>query len=524
MTIVRCPRCRDEVTLPDKASPRALVRCPLCLEEYLLAEVLADAPPALIIIGGEVPAEMLAPPGKGWGEPQASAEYQLKEEDAPALQAGNGALHQPADLASSSIAVGPSTGLRPATRVARPRRAEKSVVAEAVKVVAGGVIGLSLGLLVLWWGFRRDPLELGPTFAAYVPWLVPSQFRGSGGTGANGSMPRPTPPSMNVPDGPSANGGRLPRRGAKSRKEVSSPDRAASEGELQTLPLLEEPGTKPAAPELSVPLELPPERPGGSKARPSARPDPTAEAGRAPAPQPQPDKESRPPGSESAQDSSAQPTASPMPDLRDLLDLSFPAHSEESPLAKLLPPSPLADTVAAVAAAQAALRDYEAQKRDDAAGRQKAFAAWYAALGQVAQTLGAVPVEDEDPPARQALLHPLLDSLEVSPGKRSAAAHLTIEHWPQTTHGQGLLAVGKVAQCFEQGPPYRLLLAVQVRDRSLTLPLVLGTRPTDFCQVDDELVVLGRVVEQPHERLAGYADEHPKALWVCLARRVAPAP
>ena len=38
MTIVRCPRCRDEVSVPAKATARALVRCPLCLEQYLLAE------------------------------------------------------------------------------------------------------------------------------------------------------------------------------------------------------------------------------------------------------------------------------------------------------------------------------------------------------------------------------------------------------------------------------------------------------------------------------------------------------
>src|SRR5688572_30429621 len=62
MTIVRCPRCRDEVSLPPKATGRALVRCPLCLEQYLLAEAMAGAPPALVIIGGEVEQAAIAPP------------------------------------------------------------------------------------------------------------------------------------------------------------------------------------------------------------------------------------------------------------------------------------------------------------------------------------------------------------------------------------------------------------------------------------------------------------------------------
>ena len=35
--------------------------------------------------------------------------------------------------------------------------------------VVGGVMGLALGLLVLWWVFRRDPLELGPPIATRVP-------------------------------------------------------------------------------------------------------------------------------------------------------------------------------------------------------------------------------------------------------------------------------------------------------------------------------------------------------------------
>ena len=57
MTIVRCPRCRDEVTVPRHAGSGSLVRCPLCLEQYLLSEALANAPPPLILLsrGAEEP-------------------------------------------------------------------------------------------------------------------------------------------------------------------------------------------------------------------------------------------------------------------------------------------------------------------------------------------------------------------------------------------------------------------------------------------------------------------------------------
>src|SRR5688572_2935447 len=76
MTIVHCPRCRDEVTVPAKASPRALVRCPLCLEEYLLAEALAEMPPALLVVGGEMEEEP-ALVGGGSVAAEAGGDYSL---------------------------------------------------------------------------------------------------------------------------------------------------------------------------------------------------------------------------------------------------------------------------------------------------------------------------------------------------------------------------------------------------------------------------------------------------------------
>src|SRR5690348_5837964 len=50
MSIIACPRCRDEVMLPPNASPQARVRCPLCRDEYTLSEALAKMPPMLIVV------------------------------------------------------------------------------------------------------------------------------------------------------------------------------------------------------------------------------------------------------------------------------------------------------------------------------------------------------------------------------------------------------------------------------------------------------------------------------------------
>ncbi len=158
MTIVRCPRCRDEVTMPAKATSRALVRCPLCLEQYLLAEALGNAPPPLVIIGGEV--EQAA----------------IEAADADGIEY---------EVADALVGRGPAAGsLRPARPMvrplARPRKKEKNGLVLLVNYVLGGVLGLSLGLLLLWWGFGRDPLELGPKTAEYAPWIVPARFHGKG--------------------------------------------------------------------------------------------------------------------------------------------------------------------------------------------------------------------------------------------------------------------------------------------------------------------------------------------------------
>jgi hypothetical protein len=157
MTIVHCPRCRDEVTVPPRATPRALVRCPLCLEQYLLSEALVNAPPPLVIIGGEV---------------ETSA---ITQSDEPEYRVSVPPAHEFIRPAATPLVI-PRSVIQ--TR-SRPRRPEKSGLILLVNYVVGGVMGLAMGLLVLWWGFRKDPLELGPRFAQYVPWIVPTQFHGT---------------------------------------------------------------------------------------------------------------------------------------------------------------------------------------------------------------------------------------------------------------------------------------------------------------------------------------------------------
>jgi hypothetical protein len=165
MTIVRCPRCRDEVTVPPRAGGGALVRCPLCLEQYLLSEAIAQMPPALVMVSENIRDGFAAPVVEETEVP-AGDEYLL-----------SGVGTAPLVTPTTRDALAAATALRLSRR---PRSAQREThfLVEMAKVTLGGIAGLLLGLLVLWWAFRTDPLELGPSVARQVPWIVPASLQG----------------------------------------------------------------------------------------------------------------------------------------------------------------------------------------------------------------------------------------------------------------------------------------------------------------------------------------------------------
>ena len=50
MSVSRCQRCQEEITIPPGLAPSSEVQCPLCQDVFELAEVLDAAPPALIVV------------------------------------------------------------------------------------------------------------------------------------------------------------------------------------------------------------------------------------------------------------------------------------------------------------------------------------------------------------------------------------------------------------------------------------------------------------------------------------------
>jgi hypothetical protein len=243
MAIVRCPRCRDEVTVPPAATSRALVRCPLCLEQYLLSEALANAPPLLVIIGGEVPQAAIERSAAESHAVTVGHDYRLAETFAhsPDTHWGHAAAETLAPRAPAGL-VG-----------RRARKRGPNSILLTLSWIGGGALSLVLAPLILWWIFKRDPVEIGPTVAAYAPWAVPQQFHGSPATTNADSEPaqRPAPRrSKKVTAEPKPETDQAPESSEPQSESKQDDEPAASAGdatEIRFKPI--EPGvaTKDAA-------------------------------------------------------------------------------------------------------------------------------------------------------------------------------------------------------------------------------------------------------------------------------------
>ncbi len=181
MTTVNCPKCDEKVRVPNDASSAARVQCPLCVEEFDMAEALEKLAPMLVVLNDPgAPAVSTASTDVAFSDNDLVAEA---DEDAAvpefSFEAPAAARTGAPEFAfeSGSATSGSSAS---AARRARAQRPQKSAIKEMAKVVGGGVIGLTIGQLILWWlpgSLKRDPLELGPKIPAFAAFLVSPQFR-----------------------------------------------------------------------------------------------------------------------------------------------------------------------------------------------------------------------------------------------------------------------------------------------------------------------------------------------------------
>ena len=180
MTIANCPRCCEQVSIPDNATEEATVQCPLCQEEYSLGEALSQLPPTLIVlsdIGATSTPITTDEDDSSWEE------LNLDENDADEIALAPMGAAAPAaafDFTSGSTTAGGKTTstIRPSSRSRKPKG---SPIKSVLSIVIGGMMAFPIAQLILWYlpGDLKRDFGAGPIVAQYVPAIVPAKFRGS---------------------------------------------------------------------------------------------------------------------------------------------------------------------------------------------------------------------------------------------------------------------------------------------------------------------------------------------------------
>ncbi len=179
-TITTCPECEQQVTLPAQAHPQMRVLCPLCQAEYQLDEVLRRLPPQLVVLDAAGAATVWTADDEA--EAESEAWTPLGANEALALQTSDSSSAQALDFGEHGEPnyevgrPGPEAmrGIPTMAPLPGPRR-RPSIVRQLVGVVGGGVLGLGLGYLALLWlgGPHKDFLGVGTKLPAF---MVPAAF------------------------------------------------------------------------------------------------------------------------------------------------------------------------------------------------------------------------------------------------------------------------------------------------------------------------------------------------------------
>lgn len=162
-SLATCVRCGGPVTVPTDANV-IWVRCPHCGEDYPADQlVLVEAP--------EI--EVVPPPALVLGD---------SEQQRSSLHSSSDhGLSVPAPTVTTLVEEKIVQIRSPEPSRTPRRRRQKKDPNSFIKVALGGIMGLVIGQLILWWlpqPYRTDPMQLAPKVPTALAFLVPAELRG----------------------------------------------------------------------------------------------------------------------------------------------------------------------------------------------------------------------------------------------------------------------------------------------------------------------------------------------------------
>jgi hypothetical protein len=475
------------------------------LDEFLLAEVYQALPPFLEVVddpGEEISsAESAASTeASGFASPDASD----LAEPAPAFS-----IDRSRDVSPGTSA--PSTKRRRGP--ARPQRKKKNAAVEVVKIVLGGIAGLVIAQLLLWWmpwqNLRRDPFGLGPSVAGYAPWLVPARFRGGRGTDASAvgadSAAHHQFDAANTGH-PSASG--LPQRDfgdledlGQSPSASSVGDKPATEKRSDDAPLVaaEEDAFELTPDPLAPITELPPSVETAELGDDLFEVHPPMELSSDLETNPSLDVESDPIPADLESGSSPKPGPAAVDLVRRLTSV---------------PPYKPADLTAALTEVQPTFDALSSADTDEALDLIKQTYAKLTALAEI-----AAAGEELDLPDRRRAASLLLSLVDKPDGVISwlGRAGTTWLRATDRRSNNGILMVCEVQAIRAEDDLYRTEL---VLSDGKVVASYSDTDPTEYFQPGEQVLLVGVAVGQPANHLSGYTDQEPSVIWAPFFRAI----
>jgi hypothetical protein len=468
-----------------------------------LGEVLDKLPPLLLVV--DDPEAAGAPPAGGTGPEDWEA-----PEVADAEQAGGFAPLSIETEAARAPATGAPRGRRPAPR---GKRKPKNPVMEGVKIVLGGVAGLAIAQVILWWlgssqswpKQRADMFELAPKVARFAPWIVPERYRGASPAGAAAGASGQDGGAVAMGGNQNFQSESLPQRtfvdpGADSRADEAAktePAKSRKSGRSSTKKTPQAAGIDDG---LSDGL-------GGSG--PSEKLD--IDLGEIPEikDDPLPDMDL------DLETTDDRPVADP--EVSPVMEPDSEPAVEPKPAAELLPNAPRTTAAELRTAVEEAQTVVEALKAAPEADARPLLRQAYVALAKVGETAAfrSPPDMAELQAASDLLKNVIAEDEKLATLGKAAGVWLKTS----TRDNNGVLLVGTVKEVRQQGGYRVTALAIPGRDG--TVAVYRGGEDGDAYLSDTRLVVLGAILASPLKDLAGYEGDGEPVVWEGLAEPLA---